>query len=278
MRQYLLLLYLCVCFCSCVKEQTNQHQQITKQTDSVIIDDRHLSEWNDQAEEIADTKSMQKLFDSVQTAVCNSEKGSIPERIKAIEGFFTLSNCWSYYDVDKDSLIVDALTSLMMSKDIVRYDASKMFHSEIETAHSADNRLWNISWLADCSNHGMNMTGLICWRDKNNQPQGCSHLGRYNSIYKLHQNKNLYLLTSIADAKIVELTDQDLNLDYPAFKTADGYHSSISIEWPQYYIDFQTNTQELTICENSEGECIKQSVFQFDGKEFIKTFENDETD
>ena len=264
MNRITILLCLCVCFAFCGKAQT------VNTRNSVVVDGYDYSEIAETEEEIADYKFWKQEIDSVCIAVQNSEKLSIPERAKAIDGFFTISTCWSAdFNVNRDSLIEVALVSLMMSSDIGKYDISEILTKKnFLISHSKDNRLWNIAWLCDCGRQGTAIAGVLFWRNKNNQPQGwLSKSGDFSQVWychtisKLRGRKDFYLLQNPWYVTVIELTNTGI------FETAIEF----SMYWNREYYQFNEKIQKLIIYEGYDDNI--QKILKFNGKEFITVFE-----
>ncbi len=272
---------------SCAKTQATKSQTVETVDSTAVARNYDYSEKEKAPEEIAQEKILQKRIDSVCIAVRNSERLSIPERAKALDGFFTVSTCWESYDIDRDSLLTVALSSLVMSPDIVKYDLSKIFtNNNFEITHSEDNRLWAFTWSCDCAITGFNVISFLCWRDKNNKPQGYltyfdednGALGYGTYIQtKLRSKKNLYLIRrDVENVAVVELTDKGINPNYPAFKTAKGYSNSFYVDHrDSFWWEFDESAQKLQIFQGADGGEIR-TIFKFNGKEFVKAFERKE--
>jgi len=276
MNRITILLCLCVCVAFCGKVQTVNAQN-SNVVDGAVESDFDYWEIEETEEVIAHKKFWKQKIDSVCIFVQNSEKLSIPEKANAINGFFTISTCWSSdYDVNRDSLIAVAISSLMGHPDIVKYNVTEILtNKNFEMNHSSDNRLWNIGWLCDCAVRGTNMIGLLCWRDKNNQPQGCLGIedfyptwsGWYHTVSKLRSKKDLYLLQSPWYMTVVELKNEDI------IKTA----FEIYIDWREDYYQFDEKTQKLTMYKSGYGNDEKgsiQKILKFNGKKFVTIFES----
>jgi hypothetical protein len=277
MYRIIITIFISVFFFSCGKSQEINIQASTIITDSTATVGNYV-EYKKTTEDIAQEKLRLQEFDSLCIALKESEKLSIPLRIKAINGIFKEEKLW--YG-DRDSLVATALSSLVMNSDIIKYNISEMFIG-IEITHSEDNRLWAFSWSCQGANNGFCGVGFLCWRDESNKPQGyLTHLSDDNfgltsfiSINsKLLSKKNLYLLEqSIVSVAVVELIGSGINLNYPAFKTRNGYSSHLDVGWPDYYSEIDKEKQELKIGHRDGSKSI-QSILKFNGKEFVTIFE-----
>jgi hypothetical protein len=261
-----------VCFVFLGKAQETNFQNIDAENDDYL---EEIQEY------IAYEKFWQQKSDSVCVAIKNSEKSNISERAKVINGIFDVGRCW--YTCNRDSLIAVSLSSLMIHPDIVNYNIEKILRNdEFLICHSKDNRVSVFGWVCDCAAKGTSMEGLICVRNKNNQPQSCLYeLPYFSDIYKLRSKKDLYLLQNYSCLMVVELTDKGINLDYPAFKIENKIYES---SYNRVYTDrcgvhFDEKTQKLTIGKewydlDENGKGFIDVVLQFNGKEFVKVFES----
>lgn len=191
-------------------------------------------------------------------------------------------NLWDENSIDINGLIAEQLSDILIIPSIVNYNLDSLLnHNFLGITHSKDKRLWIFSWYENTGGTFKSNVSLVHYRTRPNKPKVavesnfenndseklvnnfCSNGFGFEKIYKLKSSsKNLYLcLGSVVGcttccgeiASIVELTNDSINFNYPAFTISkqDGY-----------YRDSEDNSPCFTL----DSRCGSIEKFEFDSK------------
>lgn len=141
--------------------------------------------------------------------------------------------------LDINNKVKTQLTKILLAPGIGNYDLEKEFKdSNMSTTHSKDKRLWFFTWFENTGGSFKSNLTVIQYKTKDYKTGvevdsslddgGFDSSGAsYDQIIKLpSKTKNLYLCLggaigcgtcSAHVVKVIELTANDINLDYPAF-------------------------------------------------------------
>ena len=212
------------------------------------------------------------------------------------------------------------LSEILTTPEIVNKDLDSLLdHSFLGKVHSIDNRLWIFTWYENTGGSWKSNLNLLHYRTKSNKPKVVyesindennttelkdnkeifSNGSWFEKIYKLKtKNKDLYLCmgngiscnTCIYEtAFVIELKDDGINLNYPAFPKImpeghilnDEYNGSYYILDARMYdiekFEFEPKSQIFTIVYltdditpiRSDVQKRISSKLYFDGQTFI---------
>ena len=156
------------------------------------------------------------------------------------------------YSLDYNERITNGLSEILKDERSVSYNLDQLLkHDFLGITHSNDKRLWFFSWAENANGTFKGGPTIIQYRTKANKPKiildefNDTESSRFNSngagypdIIKLKSNKDVYLcLGDILGcstccsriALVIELKNDSINFDYPAFPKTYRYDSKASL-------------------------------------------------